>query len=133
MEDRSVEECLRSVGETSLWWVDFVKSLFLLLIRAKTEMAAAFFLLGDSLKDAVNVCLKQLNDIQLAVALARVVEGEDGPIFSDLLKTIIIPMAFKEGNRWLGLWAFWKLKRKDLSVRILVVRPSLTRAADKLN
>ena len=41
------------------------------------EYAAAFFLLGGSLKDAVNVCLKNLSDWQLAVALARVVEQGD--------------------------------------------------------
>jgi hypothetical protein len=84
-------------------------------------MAAAFFLLGGSLKDAVNVCLKQLGDFQLAVALARIMEGENGLILANMLKTTIIPMAFKEGNRWLGSWAFWKLKRRDLGVRILVV------------
>ena len=87
-----------------------------------TELAAAFFLLGGSLKDAVNVCVKQLGDFQLAVALARVVEGENGPIFTYLLKEVVIPIAFAEGNRWLGSWALWKLNRRDLSVRILVVR-----------
>lgn len=85
------------------------------------EMAAAFFLLGGSLKDAVNVCLKQLGDFQMAVALARVVEGEKGPILAEILKSTVIPMAFREGNRWLGSWAFWKLNRRDLGVRILVV------------
>jgi hypothetical protein len=39
-----------------------------------SEYAAAFFLLGGSLRDAVNVCIKQLGDFQLAVALARIVE-----------------------------------------------------------
>jgi len=87
-----------------------------------TELAAAFFLLGGSLKDAVNVCVKQLGDFQLAVALARVVEGENGPIFTYLLKEVVVPIAFAEGNRWLGSWAFWKLNRRDLAVRILVVR-----------
>ena len=86
------------------------------------ELAAAFFLLGGSLKDAVNVCVKQLGDFQLAVALARVVEGENGPIFTYLLKEVVVPIAFAEGNRWLGSWAFWKLNRRDLAVRILVVR-----------
>jgi hypothetical protein len=37
----------------------------------KLEYAAAVFLLADSLKDAVNVCLRNLDDFQLAVALAR--------------------------------------------------------------
>lgn len=87
-----------------------------------TELAAAFFLLGGSLKDAVNVCVKQLGDFQLAVALARVVEGENGPVLTYLLKEVVVPIAFAEGNRWLGSWAFWKLNRRDLAVRILVVR-----------
>lgn len=86
------------------------------------ELAAAFFLLGGSLKDAVNVCVKQLGDFQLAVALARVVEGENGPVLTYLLKEVVIPIAFAEGNRWLGSWAFWTLNRRDLAVRILVVR-----------
>ena len=50
-----------------------------------TEYAAAFFLLGGSLKDAVSVCLKNMGDWQLAVALSRVVEGDDGPVLQDIL------------------------------------------------
>ncbi|CAG8743362.1 2277_t:CDS:2, partial [Racocetra fulgida] len=38
------------------------------------EYAAAFFLLGDKLKDAANVCLKYLDDFQLAIAICRVYE-----------------------------------------------------------
>ena len=87
------------------------------------EYAAAFFILGGNLKDAVNVCIRHLDDFQLAVALARVVEGrDDGPILRDILNETIIPLAFKKGNRWLGSWAFWLLHRRDLAVRILVVR-----------
>jgi hypothetical protein len=86
------------------------------------EYAAAFFILGGSLKDAVNVCLRHLDDFQLAVALARVIEGrDDGPVLRNILYENIIPLAFKKGNRWLGSWAFWLLHRRDLAVRILVV------------
>lgn len=86
------------------------------------EYAAAFFLLGGCLKDAVNVCLKNLQDFQLAIALVRVVEGDHSPLLRDILTSTVIPTAFKEGNRWLASWAFWMLRRRDLSVRILVVR-----------
>ena len=66
--------------------------------------------------------MKQLNDFQLGVALARVVEqGDDGPVLKDLLNNIVVPMAFRKGNRWLASWAFWLLRRRDLAVRILVV------------
>jgi hypothetical protein len=100
---------------------------FLLLQRLSftdevTEYAVAFFLLGGSLRDAVNVCLKQLGDFQLAIALARVVEqSNEGPILEEVLTNTVLPTAFELGNRWLGSWAFWMLHRRDLAVRILLV------------
>lgn len=102
------------------WRTAAQKNAFALLSKRRFEYAAAFFLLGGSLKDAVNVCIKNLNDFQLAVALARVVEGDEGPILRDMLNNTILPLAFKEGNRWLASWAFWLLHRRDLAVRILV-------------
>lgn len=92
----------------------------------RKEYAAAFFLLGGSLKDAVNVCLKQVGDFQLAIALARIVEGNnEGPVLKDILTNTVLPIAFESGNRWLGSWAFWLLHRRDLAVRILLVCPFL--------
>jgi RAVE protein 1 C terminal. len=87
-----------------------------------SEYAAAFFLLGGSLKDAVSVCLKQIKDFQLAIAIARVVEqSNEGPVLKEILSKTVIPLAFESGNRYLGSWAFWVLHRRDLAVRILVV------------
>src|SRR5882762_8523634 len=47
------------------------------LVSSLAEYAAAFFVLGGSLRDAVNVCIRQLDDFQLAVALARLLEQDD--------------------------------------------------------
>ncbi|KAL4070811.1 RAVE protein 1 C terminal-domain-containing protein [Scleroderma citrinum] len=103
------------------WRTAALKNAYALLSKQRFEYAAAFFLLGGSLKDAVNVCIKQLSDFQLAVALARVVEqSNNGPVFQDILKSTVLPIAFLEGNRWLSSWAFWMLHRKDLSVRVLL-------------
>ncbi|KAL4242218.1 hypothetical protein ABKN59_001911 [Abortiporus biennis] len=102
------------------WRTAALKNAFALLSKRRFEYAAAFFLLGGSLKDAVNVCLKNLQDFQLAIALARAVEGDEGPILVDILKGTVIPTAFQEGNRWLASWAFWMLHRRDLAVRILI-------------
>jgi hypothetical protein len=67
--------------------------------------------------------VKQLHDFQLAIALARIVEqSNEGPVLFDVLSTTVLPTAFREGNRWLASWAFWLLHRRDLAVRILVVR-----------
>lgn len=86
-----------------------------------TEYAAAFFLLADQLKDAVNVCLNQLKDIQLAIAIARVYEGDDSPVLREIIEDKILPFAAAEGNRWLASWAFWMLHRRDMAVRALIV------------
>jgi hypothetical protein len=75
------------------------------------------------LKDAVAVCIKQMSDFQLAIAIARVVEQSDeGPVFMDILNNTVLPVAFKDGNRWLATWVFWLLRRRDLAVRVLLVR-----------
>ncbi|KAG1784113.1 RAVE protein 1 C terminal-domain-containing protein [Suillus placidus] len=103
------------------WKTAALKNAYVLLSKQRFEYAAAFFLLGGSLKDAVHVCLRHLSDFQLAIALARVVEGgSDGPVLRDILHNTVIPTAFREGNRWLGSWAFWMLNRRDFAVRILV-------------
>lgn len=103
------------------WKTAALKNAYALLSKQRFQYAAAFFLLGGSLRDAVNVCIKQLSDFQLAIALARVIEqSNDGPIFQDILKNTVLPNAFLEGNRWLSSWAFWMLRRRDLSVRVLL-------------
>ena len=86
-----------------------------------SEYAAAFFMLAGSPKDAINVCIRQLDDWQLAVALARAVEGETaGPILRGILTDTVVPLALAGGHRWLATWAFWLLGRRDLAVRVII-------------
>jgi hypothetical protein len=91
----------------------------------KLEYAAAFFLLADSLKDTVNVCLRNLDDFQLAVALARVYEGDDGPVLKQIINDYVLPRAAEEGDRWLASWAFWMLGDRGKSVQALIVYPNV--------
>lgn len=85
------------------------------------DYAAAFFLLADHLEDAVDVCLRQLKDLQLAIAIARVYEGDGGPVLRKIIQDEILRVAAEEGDRWLASWAFWMLGRKDMAVRALIV------------
>lgn len=72
----------------------------------------------------MNVCLRQLDDFQLAIAITRVYEGDDGPVLKSILKDTILPLAFESGFRWLASWAFWMLGRRDLAIQTIVVCPS---------
>jgi hypothetical protein len=85
------------------------------------EYAAAFFLLADSLKDAVNVCLRNLNDLQLAVGIARAYEGDDGPVLRCIIDEHVLPRAVSTGDRWLASWAFWMIGDRGKSVQALLV------------
>jgi len=80
-------------------------------------------MLGGCPKDAITVCLRQMNDWQLGYALARALEGgTDGPIVKSILTDTVLPLAMAGGHRWLATWAFWTLGRRDLAVRVLIVR-----------
>ena len=102
------------------WKTAALKNAYALLGKHRYEYAAAFFLLAGSLQDAVNVCVHQLSDVQLAVAIARVYEGDDGPVLQELLEDRILPHAAETGNRWMATWAFWMLKKRDRAVRALI-------------
>lgn len=85
------------------------------------EYAAAFFLLADHLREAANVCINQIGDIQLAIAITRAYEGDDGPVLQEILEGKILSEAAIEGNRWMATWAFWMLNRRSSAVRSLIV------------
>lgn len=102
------------------------------MLQPFVEFAASFFMLGDSVQDAVNVCIKNLNDIDLAVALVRIKEGrDDGPLFVRLLKTRILPLAFDGQDRYLAHWAFWRLGQREMAVRVLCTSMDLLRTEVK--
>ncbi|KAF9420312.1 regulator of (H+)-ATPase in vacuolar membrane [Podila epigama] len=76
--------------ELDRWKTAALKNAFALLGKQRFAYAAAFFLLGDKLQDAVNVCVKQLDDFQLAIALCRAYEQEErGPVLTQLLRNLL--------------------------------------------
>jgi hypothetical protein len=70
--------------------------------RHQWELAIAFFLLGDDFSSAVNVCVKNLQDEQLAIVICRLVEGSGGPLERNLISNILLPQAVEKGDNWLS-------------------------------
>uniref|UniRef100_A0A8C1PFE7 Dmx-like 2 n=1 Tax=Cyprinus carpio TaxID=7962 RepID=A0A8C1PFE7_CYPCA len=58
------------------WRKAALKNAFSLLGKQRFEQSAAFFLLAGSLKDAIEVCLEKMEDIQLAMIVARLHEAD---------------------------------------------------------
>ncbi|KAL3421053.1 WD repeat-containing protein [Phlyctema vagabunda] len=119
-EQAATSKLLANNFQDPKWRTAALKNAYALLGKRRFEYAAAFFLLADCLKDAVNVILNQLKDLQLAIAVTRVYEGETGPVLKELIEEKVLPLASQEGNRWLASWAFWMLHRRDMAVRALI-------------
>nr|XP_014347443.1 PREDICTED: dmX-like protein 2 isoform X3 [Latimeria chalumnae] len=58
------------------WRRAALKNAFALLGKQRFEQSAAFFLLAGSLKDAIEVCLEKMEDIQLAMVISRLYEAD---------------------------------------------------------
>ncbi|KAL9638370.1 MAG: hypothetical protein Q9204_001528 [Flavoplaca sp. TL-2023a] len=119
-EQASTQRLLSNNFQEARWKTAALKNAYALLGKRRFEYAAAFFLLAGNLQDAVNVCLHHIRDLQLAVAIARVYEGDDGSVLRLLLTDKVLPQAALEGDRWLATWAFWMLGKRDLALRCLI-------------
>ncbi|ONH67372.1 Regulator of V-ATPase in vacuolar membrane protein 1 [Cyberlindnera fabianii] len=105
------------------WRKAALKNAFVLLSKHRYMDAACFFLLGNSLKDAVNVLIRQIDDIDLAIAVCRVHEGDNGPVLKDLLQKHLLSRAVLSGDRWTTSYIFWKLRQQSRSIQALVKSP----------
>lgn len=119
-EQGATQRLLANDFTEARWKTSAMKNAYALLGKRRFEYAAAFFLLADRLHDAAMVCLNQVGDIQLAIAITRAYEGDDGPVLKEILEERVLPEAAADGNRWMASWAFWMLGRRDMAVRSLI-------------
>ncbi|WFD29447.1 regulator of (H+)-ATPase in vacuolar membrane [Malassezia sp. CBS 17886] len=102
------------------WRLAAHKNAYVLMSQRRFVFAAAFFLLGGALQDAVNVCVRNANDLPLALVVTRMYEDTDeGPVFAGLLRRHIVARAVQHGDRWLGAWALCALHEYADLMRML--------------
>ncbi|NXY76882.1 DMXL1 protein, partial [Glareola pratincola] len=112
------------------WRKAALKNAFSLLGKQRFEHSAAFFLLAGHLKDAVEVCLEKLNDIQLALVIARLYESEFevSSTYKSILQKRILGSAFpgkeSSGNMhcdpFLRSMAYWILEDYSKALDTLI-------------
>ncbi|CCE62070.1 hypothetical protein TPHA_0B03980 [Tetrapisispora phaffii CBS 4417] len=105
------------------WRTAALKNAFALLSKHRYMDAACFFLLAGSLTDAMNVLYKQVNDIDLAITVCRLYEGDNGPILGDFLKRVFLPEAILQDDRWMTSFIYWKLRKSEVAIKALVTAP----------
>ncbi|KFK37434.1 hypothetical protein AALP_AA4G256500 [Arabis alpina] len=86
-----------------------LKNAYVLMGKHQLELAIGFFLLGGEPSSAINVCVKNLQDEQLALVICRLVDGQGGALESNLINKYILPSAIQRGDFWLASLLKWEL------------------------
>ncbi|KAH8550546.1 RAVE protein 1 C terminal-domain-containing protein [Umbelopsis sp. PMI_123] len=122
-EQKAMLKFLANDFRETRWQTAASKNAFALLGKQRYEYAAAFFLLAGKLRDAINVILKHMKDIQLAVAICRVYEGDHGPVLREIITEHMLPSASRTDDRWLASLAFWMIDKTDEAVAVTMIPP----------
>lgn len=109
------------------WRIAAQKNAFALLSQRRFAFAAAFFLLGGAPRDAVSVCIRQLGDMHLAVAIARICGGD---VLTRLVREHVLPTAVARADRLLACWALHALARVH-DIPRMIVSPLAALVADE--
>lgn len=96
------------------------KNAYALMGRRRFDYAAAFFLLADDAQSATSVLAGQYGDIMLAIAVARLYNGDNSAVLAKLLEDRLIPEAGRNGDRWLLSWCYSMLGDSHRAAEILV-------------
>ncbi|XP_050512360.1 dmX-like protein 2 isoform X4 [Diabrotica virgifera virgifera] len=111
------------------WRKAALKNAYALLGKQRFDHAAAFFLLAGNVKDAVEICLHRLQDLQLALIIVRIYQG-DGEYLKKLLYQEILgrdengenqDMTKAHPDPFLRSMALWTLKEYQPSLDTLLV------------
>ncbi|VDM39617.1 unnamed protein product [Toxocara canis] len=76
VKDQRMAEFFMQDFKEERWKKAALKNAFVLMGKQRFEHAAAFFLLAGSLKDAIQIVLSKLHDLQLAMVIIRLHESD---------------------------------------------------------
>eukprot|EP00111_Clytia_hemisphaerica_P015793 TCONS_00046632-protein len=104
------------------WRKAALKNAYALLGKQRFEHAAAFFILGSAIWDAVQVCVTRLHDIQLALVIARLHENNMDETHQRVLKTYVLGYEDEPPNKdpFKRSMAHWLLKDYRESVDVFL-------------
>ena len=100
-----------------------MKNAFVLMSRQDFNYAAAYFLLAESPKDAIDILIKKTRQYDLAYFVTRLYCGDDSDFCKKLLQNEILPYyKNEERDTWMQSAIQWISKDYEKSVETLVSR-----------
>lgn len=116
-EQQKTMKLLSHDYSTQRWRNAAVKNAYALMGLHRYEYAAGLFLLGDSPIDACQTLARGCNDIQLAIAVARVYGS------SDAINALATRYFANSDSSWLKSWALWETGSEQKACEILAKSP----------
>ncbi|CAK78149.1 unnamed protein product (macronuclear) [Paramecium tetraurelia] len=122
-EYKSTYEFLQQDFTQPRWKSAASKNAYALVSKKRYQDAAAFFLIGGHLNDAVNVMARYMEDIQLAYLTTKIHEPQGGPVGEQLIQDYFIKSGEEMNDIWLLHIGFYLLGRYVDSVNVLLREP----------
>lgn len=105
--NRKIFELLSNDFTQDRWQKAADKNAMVLISKKNYELGIAFFILAGKIKDAITVALNKMNDLNLAVLIARLVDGYESQTTYDLLDKYLIDHGKDMEDPWLVSIGYW--------------------------
>uniref|UniRef100_A0A3Q3FRG6 Dmx like 1 n=1 Tax=Labrus bergylta TaxID=56723 RepID=A0A3Q3FRG6_9LABR len=130
-KNAKMTEFFRNNFSEDRWRKAALKNAFSLLGKQRFQHSAAFFLLAGSLKDAVEVCIEKMQDLQLALVISRLYESEfeTGSTYKKILQRHVLGQdkqvqSFTNQDPFLRSMAHWVLEDYSRALDTLLEQPA---------
>jgi DmX-like protein len=87
------------------------KNAMVLISKKSYYLGISFFILAGKIKDAITVALGKLNDLNLAILIARLVDGYESESLFDLVDKYFIEDGKGMDDPWLVSIGYWWKKQ----------------------
>ena len=95
------------------------KNAMVLVSMKNYELAIAFFILAGKLKDAINIAIDKMKDLNLAILITRLVDGYEGDFTYRLIDKYLIESGKDMEDPWLVSIGYWWKKDHFESINTL--------------
>jgi len=105
--NKKIYEMLMNDFTQDRWQKAADKNAMVLISKKNYELGIAFFILAGKIKDAIVVALNKLNDLNLAILIARLVDGYESPTVHELIDQYLINNGKDIEDPWLVSIGYW--------------------------
>ncbi|KAK2962639.1 putative Regulator of V-ATPase in vacuolar membrane protein 1 [Blattamonas nauphoetae] len=110
------------------WKRAALKNAYTLVGRQEYDYAAAFYLVAGETDDAVNMCVKMMDDVQLGLVVSQLVDStqrKEKSVLSTTVDQHITPLSELKHDKWMVVMGHLLKSKEGDAIEYLLSEPSL--------